>query len=123
MEDKLVTKVQKGYRGKFGTTDRRFKPSGLEEYPGPGAYLDPILEKEEDIQPSMNFKSKVKRGEFTNTKEHAKKPPIGAYNLDYFDINKNIHKDDEEDVDLKIPYPAFGSSTKNRFPDIKTYEK
>lgn len=63
LEEKLINKIQKGYMGYFGTTERRFKNmSLLEELPGPGAYLDVIHEKEgEDLQPSYIFKSNAER--------------------------------------------------------------
>lgn len=44
-----------------------------------------------------------------------KKPPVGSYQLDYFDIERNITKDNENDPELKIPYPPFGSSIRDRF--------
>lgn len=49
--------------------ENRFKPAGMEEYPGPGAYLDPIQEKEDDAVPTASFKSKINRGAFTTSKE------------------------------------------------------
>ena len=35
------------------------------------------------------------------------KPPVGAYDLNYYDIKTAVKKDDEEDEDLKIHKPGF----------------
>ena len=41
LEDKLISKIQKGYKGNFGSTDRRFKIQRNDvELPGPGTYID-----------------------------------------------------------------------------------
>lgn len=38
MEDKLIYKIQRGYRGQFGSTEVRSKEPEDEELPGPGEY-------------------------------------------------------------------------------------
>lgn len=38
MEDKLIYKIQRGYRGQFGSTEVRAKEQEDEELPGPGEY-------------------------------------------------------------------------------------
>ena len=64
LEDKLIQKIQKGYRGNFGSTERRFKNANVvdvnhfllnilncetnlcflsyQELPGPGAYIEMV---------------------------------------------------------------------------------
>lgn len=37
------------------------------------------------------------------------KPPVGAYDLGYFNIENKVKKDDEDDEDLRIEKPGFGS--------------
>ena len=37
------------------------------------------------------------------------KPPVGAYDLSYFNIENKVKKDDEDDEDLRIEKPGFGS--------------
>lgn len=103
----------------------------MDEYPGPGTYLEAIQENDEDvpIQHTANFKSKTGR-DIPKSKEtkdmeklgRVKIPKEGYYN-DYYDISKNVHKDDEPDPELKIPRPGFGSSVANRFPEPKVYKK
>ncbi len=34
---------------------------------------------------------------------------MGAYDINYFDIQTKVKKEDEEDEDLKIEKPGFGS--------------
>ncbi|KRX01964.1 hypothetical protein PPERSA_07609 [Pseudocohnilembus persalinus] len=125
LQDKLIDKVQKGYRGNFGTTDQRFKPEGMDEYPGPGSYLDPIQERDElGGQTMANFKSKTVRGENLSKENKNEKQTVQeAYLNDYYDISRKIHKDDEIDTDLKVPRPAFGSSVKDRFQGPKLEKK
>lgn len=38
MEDKLIYKIQRGYRGQFGSTEVRSKDVEDNEEPGPGEY-------------------------------------------------------------------------------------
>lgn len=38
MEDKLIYKIQRGYRGQFGSTEVRSKDPEEDELPGPGSY-------------------------------------------------------------------------------------
>ena len=49
------------------------------------------------------------------SKEQKKKPPVGSYNINYYNIERAVHKDDEDDPELRIPRPAFGSSVEDRF--------
>ncbi len=41
-------------------------------------------------------------------------PPVGAYKVDYYDIERATKIDEEDDPDLAIKRPAFNSS-ENRF--------
>jgi hypothetical protein len=38
MEDKLIYKIQRGYRGQFGSTEVRAKDMEESDLPGPGEY-------------------------------------------------------------------------------------
>lgn len=77
MEDKLIQKIQKGYRGNFGYTEKRFKSMDvIDELPGPGSYqLDPIQEKEmedkEEVKDKTSavFKNKEPRFPYRSKKE------------------------------------------------------
>lgn len=66
------------------------------------------------------FKSRTVREDgISKDKKNSKKAPQEAFLNDYYDIARNIHKDDETDIDLKVPRPAFGSSIKDRFQGPK----
>ncbi|KAL4442208.1 hypothetical protein ABPG74_009226 [Tetrahymena malaccensis] len=125
-EDRLIYRIQRGYRGNFGSTERRFKNLSFQqevnsfnflilnklqqiqfkEIPGPGQYLDPIIEKEnEDVKPNSIFISKTKRDGLAEKKKIV--PPPGQYNIDAYDIKKKVQKDDEDDPELAVKKPGF----------------
>jgi len=57
---------------------------------------------------SYNFKSNSSRNVF-----EAKKfvtPPIGNYDIDYYDMNKKMQKIKEDEAELEIKRPAFYSN-------------
>lgn len=103
MEDKLIYKIQRGYRGQFGSTETRSKDNEEEELPGPGSYnpMGAVVEKEV----TSSFKSKIER-KMVDEKKIV--PPIGSYNLIYHDIATKVIKEEEEDPDLIIKKPGFG---------------
>ena len=54
----MTKKIKKGYKGNFGTTEKRFKnTSVVDDMPGPGQYIEPIMETEEDEAQNAVFKS------------------------------------------------------------------
>ncbi|KAL4497307.1 hypothetical protein ABPG72_011242 [Tetrahymena utriculariae] len=124
LEDKLIQKIQKGYRGNFGSTERRFKNANVvDEQPGPGAYIDITtqqkLDESEAQLPTSVFKSSSQRAIFKNQKDQ--KPPVGSYKLNYYDIEKKVNQE-PEDPDIKIKVPNLGFNTSDvRFkgPDPK----
>ncbi|EAR84117.1 sperm-tail PG-rich repeat protein (macronuclear) [Tetrahymena thermophila SB210] len=122
-EDRLIYRIQRGYRGNFGSTERRFKNQSFqqEEIPGPGQYLDPIIEKEnEDVKPNSIFISKTKRDGLAEKKKVV--PPPGQYNIDAYDIKKKVQKDDEDDPELAVKKPGFLSG-EVRFKEPKVVKK
>lgn len=54
------------------------------------------------------FKSGVNRDLFRNRKDLI--PPVGAYNIDHFDLKKKLPEFEEEDMDLMVKKPGFLSS-------------
>lgn len=91
LEDRLIFKIQRGYRGQFGSTDERFKELPDEKL-GPG-YYNPVVQVDPEAitAGSAAFKSKT-----TKTPSFIKKeinPPPGAYNVNYYDITKKVIKE------------------------------
>ena len=111
MEDKLIYKIQRGYRGQFGSTEVRSKEPEDEELPGPGEY-DPHEYTQEKESLSV-FKSGTKRKGIENPNQV---PAPGVYNTNNNDIATRIIKEEEDDPDLIIKKPGFGVGEK-RFKD------
>lgn len=89
MEDKLIYKIQRGYRGQFGSTEARSKEEEEEdELPGPGSYNPQLLPDEKEIGVSA-FKSKLPRKAF----DCKVGPAVGAYNLTQNDIANRVIKE------------------------------
>ncbi|EGR31794.1 hypothetical protein IMG5_102030 [Ichthyophthirius multifiliis] len=108
LSDKIIENLQKGYKGNFGTKDKRFK-NKIEEIPGPGSYIEPFKEQIQQNAQSAVFKSNLDRQIiFQNPKEQ--KPPIGAYKLDYYDIQHKLLNIQNVDPEIKpiIPNLGFG---------------
>lgn len=103
MEDKLIYKIQRGYRGQFGSTEARSKDPEEDELPGPASYNPQTIIDEKEV--SAAFKSKIERKLIDDRKTA---PPVGSYNLIYSDIATKIIKEEEEDPDLIIKKPGFG---------------
>lgn len=75
----------------FNHTSIRFQNLyGMNENPGPGAYYDEknkiIIEGDEEVKNNYMFKSNVQRKDRDkyDLKEHA--PPVGHYDVDYYNI-------------------------------------
>ena len=111
MEDKLIYKIQRGYRGQFGSTEVRGKEPEEDELPGPGSYNPNTMEQEKEV--TSAFKSKIER---KIVDEKRQGPPVGAYNIIYNDIATRVIKEEEEDPDLIIKKPGFGVG-ETRFKD------
>lgn len=111
MEDQLIYKIQRGYRGQFGSTEARSKDPEEEEKPGPASYNPQILKEEKEV--SSIFKSKIER-KFIEERKNV--PAIGSYNLIYSDIATKVIKEEEDDPDLIIKKPGFGVG-EHRFKD------
>ena len=111
MEDKLIYKIQRGYRGQFGSTEARSKEPEDEELPGPGEY-DPQQYKQEKEALSV-FKSSTKRKGIENANPY---PAPGVYNINNLDIATRVIKEEEDDPDLIIKKPGFGVG-EQRFRD------
>ncbi|EGR32246.1 hypothetical protein IMG5_090950 [Ichthyophthirius multifiliis] len=139
LEDKLIKNIQKGYRGNFGTTQRRFNDENIvyviiyfifiqkynqQEQPGPGTYIQVFQENQENQEnnlPQAVFRSTLDRSVFDNQKDS--KPPVGSYKLDYYNIEKKVIKE-PEDPDIKIKVPNLGFNTsEQRFKDLKKNKK
>jgi hypothetical protein len=103
MEDKLIYKIQRGYRGQFGSTEVRSKDAEEDELPGPGSYNPQNVEAEKEI--TSAFKSKLERKIIDEKKVG---PAVGSYNLVSSDIATRVIKEEEEDPDLIIKKPGFG---------------
>ena len=103
MEDKLIYKIQRGYRGQFGSTQVRSKDAEEDELPGPGSYNPQNADGEKQV--TSAFKSKIER-KFIDDKKQT--PAVGAYNMIYNDISTKVIKEEEEDPDLIIKKPGFG---------------
>lgn len=124
LEDQMIDKLQKGYKGKFGYQEGRFIQNIEEEdLPGPGTYIDPNqyvdrLQKNFDKK-THNFRSQSNRQVFGNKKSVA--PPVGNYQLDYYNLNRKMQKIKEEEAELEIKRPGFYSS-QPRFDPLKREE-
>lgn len=103
MEDKLIYKIQRGYRGQFGSTEVRSKDPEEDERPAPGSYNPQYTTGEKEV--TSAFKSKIER-KFADDKRPA--PPVGSYNIVHNDIATRVIKEEEEDPDLIIKKPGFG---------------
>ena len=90
MEDKLIYKIQRGYRGQFGSTEVRGKQAEEDELPGPGSYNPNEMNGEKEV--TSAFKSKIDRKIIDEKKVV---PPIGAYNIIYNDIATRVIKEQE----------------------------
>ena len=104
----MIFKIQRGYRGQFGSTEQRFKDGRSINEVGPGSYDVPsngVVEVEIETSGTASFKSKVKKEAFSKNLN----PPPGSYNVDYFDICKNAIKEEDDDPDLVIRKPGFNS--------------
>eukprot|EP00825_Cyclidium_porcatum_P038009 TRINITY_DN4320_c0_g1_i4.p2 TRINITY_DN4320_c0_g1~~TRINITY_DN4320_c0_g1_i4.p2 ORF type:complete len:230 (-),score=59.98 TRINITY_DN4320_c0_g1_i4:184-873(-) len=116
LEDKLISKIQKGYRGNFGCTEKRFKSMDIiDEQPGPGTYsLEAIQEKEAEDKEEVKDKStavfKSKDSRFNKQNKKDQRPPVGLYNVDNYDISKRAKNEDDDDPDLAIKKPGFNLS-------------
>lgn len=88
MEDKLIYKIQRGYRGQFGSTETRSKDPEDDENPGPGEY-DPHEVVDEKDALSV-FKSKSKRKGISDGKGNA--PGVGMYSITQNDIANRVIK-------------------------------
>ena len=104
MEDKLIYKIQRGYRGQFGSTEARSKDPEDNEEPGPANYDPQAPPAEKEV--TSAFKSNIER-KFIDEKKIAA-PGVGNYNLIYSDIATRVIKEEEEDPDLVIRKPGFG---------------
>ncbi len=104
MEDRLIYKIQRGYRGQFGSTESRHKEVDEELVnPGPGDYNPlPIID---EINELSSMKSKSKRKNLVNNDN----PAPGAYNTNNLEISKKFAKEEEQDPDLVIKRPGFGT--------------
>jgi len=92
LKERLIFKIQRGYRGQFGSTDERFKEL-QEDKLGPGSYNPVVQSDPEAISVgSAAFKSKTSKGPSFIKKEV--NPPPGAYNVDYYDITKKVIKEE-----------------------------
>ena len=88
MEDKLIYKIQRGYRGQFGSTEIRSKDVDDEEVPGPTDYDPKQVEDEKD---SLSvFKSKSNRKGLANKNNV---PAPGIYNTNLYDISTRVIKE------------------------------
>lgn len=103
MQDKLIYKIQRGYRGQFGSTEARGKETEEDDFPGPASYNPQSINDERQV--SSSFKSKIER-KIIDEKKIA--PPVGSYNLIYNNIATKVIKEEEEDPDLIINKPGFG---------------
>ena len=117
MEDKLIYKIQRGYRGQFGSTEIRSKDIDDEETPGPADYNPKSVEDEKDAL--SVFKSGSKRKGIENRNNA---PGVGLYNTNLYDISTRVIKEEEEDPDLIIKKPGFGVG-ENRFKDAPKKEE
>ncbi|CAD8190056.1 unnamed protein product [Paramecium octaurelia] len=105
LEDKLIKKLERAPIGNFGSNQQRFKPQE-DEVPGPGAYDQ---HKKEVKTIASVFTSKTKRGDAAPvSKDHF--PAPGAYDVKNYTIEQMTKIEKEEDPDLAIYKPAFGSS-------------
>jgi hypothetical protein len=117
MEDKLIYKIQRGYRGQFGSTEVRSKDAEESDQPGPGEYDPQPFKQEKEVLSS--FKSSTQRRMLLN---NAEAPSPGAYNTSNFDIASRIIKYEEDDPELVIKKPGFGVGAK-RFMEAPVKEE
>lgn len=118
MEDKLIYKIQRGYRGQFGSTEVRSKDPEENDEPGPANYDPQAPAGEKEV--SAAFKSRIER-QFIDEK-NPKAPGVGNYNIIYSDIATRVIKEEEEDPDLIIRKPGFGVG-EARFKDAPKPEE
>ncbi|CAD8090677.1 unnamed protein product [Paramecium sonneborni] len=104
LEDKLIKKLERAPVGKFGSNQPRFDDPENEQ-PGPGTY-EPNFQ-----DPAKNaacvFKSQTKRS-IMGGKDNM--PAPGAYDVKNYTIENKTKVEKEEDKDLIINKPGFGSS-------------
>eukprot|EP00825_Cyclidium_porcatum_P042838 TRINITY_DN5938_c0_g1_i2.p2 TRINITY_DN5938_c0_g1~~TRINITY_DN5938_c0_g1_i2.p2 ORF type:complete len:246 (+),score=72.57 TRINITY_DN5938_c0_g1_i2:61-798(+) len=111
LEEKLIKKIQKGYIGSFGSYEQRFMKQNVTfNTPGPGSYIEPIqeIQPEQQHSPTVNFKSQVSR--CINQKKLENMPPVGAYEVQNFDIKTKTKMDVEQDLEFQIKKAPFNSS-------------
>lgn len=87
MEDKLIYKIQRGYRGQFGSTEARSKDEYIlaNDEPGPGSYdPQPIIDEKTSY---AIFKSTTDRRGITDPNSN---PSPSTYNVNHYDISTRI---------------------------------
>ncbi|CAD8187562.1 unnamed protein product [Paramecium octaurelia] len=105
LEDKLIKKIERAPVGNFGSNQQRFKQQE-NEMPGPGSY-DQNGKKVKGI--ASVFTSKTKRADAASVPKD-NYPAPGAYDVKNYTIEQTTKIEKEEDPDLAIFKPAFGSS-------------
>ncbi|CAD8103197.1 unnamed protein product [Paramecium sonneborni] len=105
LEDKLIKKLERSPVSNFGSNQSRFKQQE-NEMPGPGTY-DQQNKKVKGVV--SVFTSKTKRAEATSVSKD-NFPAPGAYDVKNYTIEQTTKIEKEEDPDLAIYKPAFGSS-------------
>jgi len=95
LQDRVIEKTKKGYKGSFGTHLPRFRyrDEELMDLPGPGAYDDARLQnklnKEKDIL-GTQFRDEQKRVVFKPRKD--KVPGVGLYDLKHGTIEEVVNQ-------------------------------
>ena len=89
MEDKLIYKIQRGYRGQFGSTEVRSKDPEEDERPAPGSYDPQHAVGEKEV--TSAFKSKIDRKFIEDNKQG---PSVGSYNIIHNDIATRVIKEE-----------------------------
>eukprot|EP00828_Plagiopyla_frontata_P043289 TRINITY_DN6703_c0_g1_i8.p1 TRINITY_DN6703_c0_g1~~TRINITY_DN6703_c0_g1_i8.p1 ORF type:complete len:280 (-),score=41.12 TRINITY_DN6703_c0_g1_i8:73-912(-) len=128
--NRLNNKAQQGYQGLFGINERRFKDNlEQEELPGPGAYF--TQNTHTIAQPPMYFlKGYQQNYYFMNQKNPSRSaflpkpdensPPIGTYELDYYNIGKKLQQNEDIDPELTVQVDGLGfNSSQPRFIEEK----
>ncbi|CAD8106123.1 unnamed protein product [Paramecium sonneborni] len=114
LDDKLTKKLERAPVGNFGSNQSRFKQQD-NEMPGPGTY-DEQNKKVKGV--ASVFTSKTKRVDAASIPKD-NFPAPGAYDVKNYTIEQTTKIEKEEDPDLAIYKPAFGSS----LPRFKHKEK
>jgi len=100
----------------FNHTSIRFQNLyGMNENPGPGAYFDEknqiIIEGDDEVKNDYIFKSKIDRGQSkTDTNLLQAGPPVGLYDLDYYNIAHEPKFKVDDVKDLVGQKPPFNSA-------------